>query len=224
MGVIGTPRHINLIGQRFGRLEVIAPSNKRTAGRSMIWICKCDCGTIKEIAALSLRRGLVVSCGCYCKEVNIKKNTIHGHEKGNKKSPTYVSWEKMMSRCYKESDPAYYRYGGKGISVVEKWHHFEGFLEDMGERPSKEYTIDRIDSKGNYEPGNCRWATYKEQGNNTSRNVKFVYNGEYRTIAELADIAGIKYDTMYCRLMKYKWSIDNAMRKSVTKRNSRKGY
>lgn len=211
MGNVGTPRHKDLTGQKFGRLTVIAPSEKRAVNRGMMWTCKCDCGTIKDITALALKNGSVVSCGCYSKELLTIRNTKHGHEAGGKKSPTYISWEKMMARCYKEKDPHYHHYGAKGIRVIERWHDFKPFLEDMGERPSKEYTLDRIDSKGNYEPGNCRWATAKVQGNNTSRNIKFSYQGEEKTIAELADIAGIKYDTMYCRLMIYKWSVEKAM-------------
>lgn len=177
----------------------------------MIWICKCDCGNTKEIMAQSLIRKATLSCGCLNKEIRIKMKTIHGHEQNGKKTPTYVSWEKMMSRCYREKDVGYKYYGAKNIKVCEKWHTFEGFLSDMGERPSRLHSIDRIDCEGNYEPSNCKWSTRKEQANNTRRSKYYEYEGKKRTIAELADIARIKYDTMYYRLEKYKWSVEKSM-------------
>lgn len=217
MGKVGTPRHKNLLGQRFGRLTVIAESSDRDHSRSMKWVCKCDCGNIKTVSAQALKKGLTVSCGCYNKEKQLNKD-IHGHEKGGKKSPTYISWEKMLSRCYREADPAYRFYGARGIKVCDEWHAFKNFLKDMGERPEGK-TIDRIDSKGNYEPNNCRWLTPKEQANNMSRNVRFEYNGKKLTISELADLAGLKYDTMYSRLMIYKWPLVTAM--SIKRLNNR---
>lgn len=218
MGIVGTPRHENLMGQRFGRLTIIAETSKRTASRGMVWLCRCDCGKEKEIAALHLKQGLILSCGCLSKEINSIRNTIHGHEKGGKKSLTYCSWEKMMSRCYREKDAAFHYYGGRGVKVCESWHTFENFLKDMRERPSRYYTIERINNKGNYEPNNCKWATYKEQANNTSRNVFYTYNGERMTIAQMADKIGIKYDTMYCRLKHYGWSVQQAMNEKVKPR------
>ena len=209
MGKVGTPRHKSLIGQRFGRLVVIAEDPIRGASRSMKWICRCDCGTVKSIGAQALRNGATVSCGCYNREINSNR-VIHGHEKNGRKSPTYTSWEKMLSRCYREKDPGYSNYGGRGISVCEEWHTFANFLKDMGERP-KGTSIDRINPDGNYEPGNCRWITQKEQTNNTRRNVYFIYDGKRLTISQLADIAGIEYNAMYGRLAVYKWPLERAM-------------
>ena len=138
MGKVGTPRHHNLLGQRFGRLTVIAESADRDRSRSMKWVCKCDCGNIKTVSSQALKKGLTVSCGCYNKQVNSER-IVHGHEKGKKKSPTYVTWEKMMSRCYREADCAYKSYGAKGITVCEEWHTFANFLKtwekDPRERP-----------------------------------------------------------------------------------------
>lgn len=221
MGKIGTPRHHNLLGQRFGRLVVIEPSKERSANGGMRWVCKCDCGNVTTVDALSLRRKMTQSCGCYNTDI-LKGQTIHGHERNKHKTLTYTSWEKMLSRCYKPKDPAYHHYGGKGIIVCERWHTFDNFLADMGERPSKEYTIDRIDSTGNYEPGNCRWADKFTQANNTKRNVFFEYQGEKKTISELAKIAGIPYDTMYGRLQITKMTIEDAMTLPVIKKPYRK--
>lgn len=219
MGKIGTPRHQNLLGQRFGRLVVIAESEQRTASRGMMWVCRCDCGREKTISAEALVKGVTVSCGCYNKEVNSGR-AIHEHNRRiggrSKKSPTYISWEKMLSRCYRKTDSAYKWYGEKGISVCERWHSFKYFLEDMGERP-KNATIDRINSNGNYEPSNCRWADSKTQANNTARNVRYEYKGEMKTISELTQIAGLKYDTMWGRLRHSNFNIEDAMNLSLMK-------
>ncbi len=217
MGKVGTPRHHDLMGQRFGRLVVIAESTERSAARGMRWVCQCDCGKKKVIDALALRRGVVVSCGCYMRERVTERATIHGHNRRYVgKSPTYISWEKMLSRCDKPRDPAYPRYGGRGIVVCERWHKFANFLQDMGERPSCLHTIDRIDSDGNYTPENCRWADKETQANNTNRNRRFEYKGEMKTIAELARIAGIAYYTMYGRLVLSGWSVENAVNLPLT--------
>ena len=213
----------DLTGRRFGRLIVIGMSEKRTASRGGICICRCDCGTIKEVPSLSLKKGAVISCGCYNKEV-LHNRAKHGHNRRNEKSITYRSWDKMMQRCYNQSAHEYRFYGAKGISVCDKWHDFANFLSDMGERPSARYSIDRIDPSGNYSADNCRWATAKTQANNTTRNIYYTYNGERKSIAELADIAGIKYDTMFYRLQKYGWTLEHAMTIPVSRSNSRKGY
>ena len=214
----------DLTGQKFGRLIVLRMSEKRTSARGGICVCKCECGAIKEIPSLALQRGLVVSCGCYASEVNKARCTKHGHESHSNKTLTYRSWDKMIQRCTNPNAHEYKFYGARGIVVCDRWKDFSLFLKDMGERPSKFYSIDRINCEGNYEPGNCRWADRKTQGNNTRRNVYYEYNGEKKTIAELAEIAGVKYDTMFYRLKKYGWSVEHAITVPVTKSNTRKGY
>jgi len=203
-------RRNDLTGKSFGRLTVLKAGERRTATRGMYWLCKCECGTIKEISALSLVRGLVVSCGCYCKEINSLR-VVHGqNRRHSKKTPTYTSWAKMNDRCNNQKCKEYQWYGAKGIIVCESWRNFENFFKDMGVRPIGT-TIDRIDSSGNYEPSNCRWETAKNQANNTSRNVSFEHNGKLMTISELAELADMEYDTMYCRLIKYKWSVQQSI-------------
>ena len=213
----------DLTGKRYGRLIVVGMSEKRTASRGGICICQCDCGNIKEVASLALKSGATVSCGCYNKEY-LRNNIVHGHNRVAKRSITYTTWDKMMSRCYREKDPGYSYYGGRGIIVCERWHKFENFLEDMGERPNKKHSIDRIDSNGNYEPENCRWATQKQQMQNMSRNVFYEYKGEKKTIAELADIAGVKYDTMYCRLKRQGLTPEQAVGLAVIRWGNEKRY
>lgn len=130
----------------------------------------------------------------------------HGHagnpEKGIPRSPTYLSWQHMIARCTQRSNPAYEHYKARGITVCERWRSFVNFLADMGERPSRAHTLDREDNDGNYEPGNCRWATMREQGNNRSTNRTVNYNGEMVTFAELARITGAPKELLRHRLLR----------------------
>lgn len=134
------------VGQRFSKLTVA-----RNGGSAVhyTWQCKCDCGKLTFATAASLTRGLRKSCGCAKKQ--------HG------RSPEWVSWRCMIARCTYPQDKSYAHYGGSGITVCERWMTFGNFLEDMGKRPLG-MTLDRFPNRnGNYEPGNCRWATTKEQ-------------------------------------------------------------
>lgn len=161
---------LKLEGQRFGRLIAIKPTSKRTFSRSIIWLCQCDCGNIKEVMASNLRSGVIQSCRCLQKERVSKANTTHGYSMNGTMARTYRSWGMLRSRCNNPKDPAYKNYGGRSIKVCKRWDKFENFLEDMGKRPEG-MTIDRIDNDGNYEPDNCRWATIGQQIRN-SRHTK----------------------------------------------------
>jgi hypothetical protein len=156
------PAVIDITDQRFGRLTVIQRSANCRQGQAR-WLCKCDCGNLREVESSHLRRGQTQSCGCLARELLIKRSLRHGHARD--KTPTYLTWKSMFRRCTTPTDPAYSRYGGRGIHVCKRWYKFENFLADMGERPPGK-SIDRINNDEGYSPQNCRWATALEQTKN----------------------------------------------------------
>lgn len=150
------PPRLDLTGQRFGRLTVLALAPNR--GTKSAWTCRCDCGRERVVMLGNLRSGHSRSCGC----LHVERQTTHGQSY----SPTYTTW-KMMWQRVKGNGPLddFERYTLRGIGVCDRWRSFEAFLADMGERPVGT-SLDRINNDRGYEPGNCRWATRKEQSNN----------------------------------------------------------
>lgn len=166
---------IAMIGKKFGKLLVVrpAPTHTRPNGRKVtrVWV-RCDCGSEKIIRNYHLTSSHTVDCGCVCKAIRLK----HGHTIGGVNSSEYNSWVSMKRRCSDPDHDSYQWYGGKGIRVCDRWldknNGFLNFSADMGLKPVLSHSIDRIDSDGNYEPNNCRWASPTEQAANKKRAAR----------------------------------------------------
>lgn len=155
-----------------------------TRRKQKLWLWKCSCGNDKLALAASVKCGNATSCGCYGAEQVAASVRKHGH----RETPEYNVWCHIKSRCYNPKNEKYALYGGRGITVCDEWlNSFEAFLKDVGYRPRSGYSIDRIDTNGNYEPGNCRWSTQKEQCNNRRNNSRLMFRGEVKTLAYVAE-------------------------------------
>lgn len=184
---------IDLTGKVYGRLTVIhrAPHNETLKTKSPLWICKCECGNFKTAFGSNIKKGDTRSCGCLQAERTSKANTIHGE---SDKTKEFYTWKHIIDRCTNRNNKSYKNYGGRKISVCNRWSEsYENFLSDMGRAPSQKHTIDRINNDGNYEPGNCRWATRKEQANNRRSNKLISYNGKAKTLSQWCDDLGMHY-------------------------------
>jgi hypothetical protein len=206
----GNRNPIYTAGQRVCRLTLLQciPSVNRSGER---WVCKCECGTIKTVRRSGLLTGDSKSCGCLKRDHASSRFTKHGHAAAGKRTAEYNIWVGMRSRCRDQNYPGYCRYGGRGIAVCNRWEaSFEDFLSDMGKRPTRAHSIDRIDNDGNYEPDNCRWATRTQQARNT-RQVNIVeFDGKSVTLPDLAEKLNLNLQKVRRRL-KSGWDLERAI-------------
>jgi len=194
-------KQIDLTNQTFGRLT----AKKYTQNK---WLCVCSCGSSKLVTSYSLRKGITQSCGCLHSEVVIARNTIHAAH-GTK---AYRIWTNMKDRCTNPNNKAYHRYGGRGITVCERWLKFDNFLADMGQ-PIENLTLDRIDNNKGYSPRNCKWSTCMEQARNRHTTIVLTAFGETKSLMEWIDDerCNAKRDAIVQRIRTLGWGTEKAI-------------
>jgi len=196
----------DITGKRFGRLVAVRCVG-RTRNSSPLWELRCDCGKTVVRQGSAVRAGTIRSCGCLMREVAAASQRTHGQSRTRE----YWCWRAMIARCYNPKDAGYENYGGRGITICDRWRaSVLNFIEDMGRVPSPDHSIDRINVDGNYEPGNCRWAVTAVQVSNKRCNHRLTYNGVTRTLAEWSRATGFAHLTILARLRRG-WSVERAL-------------
>lgn len=171
---------IDLTGENFGRLRVVRESSEKTFEGKPKWECDCECGNKCTVSATSLRRGKSQSCGCLMKQRTARANTRHG----KKGSRVYRIWTGMKNRCLNPNSKDFDRYGGRGITVCDRWLTFENFYQDMGDVPEGRVSIERKDNSKPYCKENCQWGTATEQANNRRNNRPVEFNGKTQNLGQ----------------------------------------
>lgn len=187
----------NRVGQQFGRLQVVSYAGRNARGY-LLWKCVCKCGTIKILSTGNLTTG-TKSCGCLHLETAQTFRITHGRTN----TAEYRTWSHMIDRCDNPKCKNYKDYGGRGIKICKRWREsFACFLEDMGEKPSANHSIERIDNNAGYSPDNCKWATASEQAFNKRCNRRLLHDGQNLTVGQWSAQLGIKLATIKWRLRK----------------------
>lgn len=200
----------DLSGRKFGFLTVIERAEKTPLGLQR-WRCLCVCGRTCVAAGGDLKRRPNASCGCQHRRLASEANKTHGHVVNKKPSPEYHSWQNMRARCLNKNHPRYGDYGGRGIRICKRWRDsFENFLSDMGGKPSRSHTIERKDNDGPYSPGNCRWATKKEQNQNTRASHFLAHVGITLTIAQWSERTGLPASVIQTRISRG-WTAEESL-------------
>lgn len=178
---------LDISGNKFGELIAIQFHSRGILNRPK-WLCKCSCGNEKVVYYSFLMSGHTKSCGCLKRINTVRANVVHGQSRNDGTTSEYAAWQGMKTRCYNKNSKHYKDYGGRGISICDRWlQSFENFFEDMGKRPSNKHSLDRFpNNDGNYEPSNCRWATKMQQAANCRSNHWVEYNGEKMIVADWA--------------------------------------
>lgn len=193
------PAFIDLTGKSFGRWTVVSYAGRGTS----MWNVRCACGTEATVSGSNLKKGGTRSCGCLRVEVSRAKAIKHGTLTRGAQTKTYSIWKAMKKRCNNSNNSDYMYYGGKGVKVCERWSaSYESFLEDMGECPGPEMTIDRIDGSKGYEPGNCRWASRLTQSENRAATRIVEFNGRRMSISTFANLLGKSSSTVWRNIVR----------------------
>lgn len=201
------PSALKLSGMKYGRLLVKERVGTRH-GHSL-WRCVCDCGSVVDVVAGSMRTGLQVSCGCHKASLAAARMTSHGLSK----SPEYTAWRNMISRCHDKKSSKYHYYGGRGIYVCSEWRDsFHRFYLDMGPKPTPRHTIERKDCNVGYSKSNCKWATWTEQQNNKRSNLMIFWNGKTQSASDWERELGLPCHILSKRITCRKWSVERAMK------------
>lgn len=198
-----------MIGKKFGRLTVLEECKDRAKNGKIIYHCQCDCGNVTDVIGDNLRRGITKSCGCLVKETTAKRSITHG--KSNTR--LYYIYCHMKARCYNKNNDRYKDYGGRGITIYDKWlDDFTSFYDWSIKHGYKEdLTIDRIDNNQGYLPSNCRWVDRKQQARNRSNNKSFTLNGENHCLKEWCELLDLNYKTIHRRIHVHKWDVEKAL-------------
>lgn len=209
-------RIIDETGNKHGRLFVVSRAKNyiskkgKTAAR---WNCLCECGTKTIVTSSNLRSKGTASCGCLQKE-NLKIASVtHGESVNGKSTSEHRAWKALNGRCYNKNSKKYQDYGGRGITVCNRWKGIDGFsnfLFDVGRRPTPLHSIDRKNNNGNYNPKNCKWSTKKEQGRNKRNNKILTFDGKSFCVSEWAEITGISSLVINLRLFRG-WKVKRAL-------------
>lgn len=197
-----------MIGRRFERLVVLSAGPRMYARRHRSWIVRCDCGAERAVAEKSLLEGRTRSCGCL--QAELKRARMALPKADRHLTPEYRAWRNMRYRCNSPGCRFFHNYGGRGIRVCERWDSYEAFLEDMGTRPSSRHTLERIDNNGNYEPKNCRWATYFDQSRNRRTNRIVSHRGHVGTLTDVSRAMGLPLKIVSVRLFNG-WDLARAL-------------
>lgn len=204
----------DITGEKFNSLTAIRFDHRdeRKPGGAHYWLFRCDCGNEVVLRKSSVTSGNTKHCSECSRIAQADRATTHGMSK----TRLYREWAGIINRCTRPTSSSWDRYGAKGITVCDEWRRFEPFAEwALANGYSDSLTIDRIDSNGNYEPGNCRWATYYEQSNNQSTTLILNYNGEDLPLSYWAKKYHIKKHTLYDRIYRYGWPVEKALNTPV---------
>ncbi len=198
------PPFVDRVGRRYGRLTVKGQSSRNPRTLRIRWSCLCDCGAIVVVDSNNLSGGNTNSCGCFTK----------ARKHGLSKSPEFGAWRQMRGRCYTKTLPKYKDYGGRGITVCERWGDFNLFYQDMGPRPSPDHSLERMDNDGPYSPQNCKWATQQEQIWNRRVTRFHEYNGQKLTARQIYNTIKnppVQFRTFQMRITQHGWPISKAI-------------